>query len=170
MQTPKSPPIAQIGHRTRNNDPWSRSSAKPSRGTEGSNPSPSSGESAANLVRTTRSPRPRDMRRWCSSGGRLDLARFIEAGPRALEAAQTALDYVFDQAQDKLGIRGERLVHELAGPAANRLTSNGAVIANAPRCCFISICLPFFVLRPICRAREGFETTGLARRLPCASR
>jgi hypothetical protein len=58
MQTPKSPPIAQIGHRTRNNDPWSRSSAKPSRGTEGSNPSPSSGESNANLTAPAGQTRP----------------------------------------------------------------------------------------------------------------
>jgi hypothetical protein len=33
---------------------------------------------------------------------------------RALEAAQTALDYLIDQAQDKLGPRGERLVYEMA--------------------------------------------------------
>jgi 2-keto-4-pentenoate hydratase/2-oxohepta-3-ene-1,7-dioic acid hydratase in catechol pathway len=40
-----------------------------------------------------------------------DLARLIEGGPRALENAQKALDYLFAQAQDKLGPRGERLVH-----------------------------------------------------------
>jgi Fumarylacetoacetate (FAA) hydrolase family len=32
-----------------------------------------------------------------------DLARLIEGGPRALEAAQTAFDYLLGQAQDKLG-------------------------------------------------------------------
>src|SRR6516165_7811896 len=32
-----------------------------------------------------------------------DLARLIEGGPRALEAAQTALDYLFGQAQGKFG-------------------------------------------------------------------
>src|SRR5215472_15958321 len=55
-----------------------------------------------------------------------DLARLIEAGPRALEAAQIALDYLFDQAQDKLGIRGERLVHELAGARLHAPRPNNA--------------------------------------------
>jgi len=40
-----------------------------------------------------------------------DLARFIEGGPRALEAAQQALDYLFGQAQNQFGPRGEALVH-----------------------------------------------------------
>ena len=43
-----------------------------------------------------------------------DLARLIEAGPRALEHAQKALDYLFDQAQDKIGPRGETLVYQAA--------------------------------------------------------
>jgi len=60
-----------------------------------------------------------------------DLARLIEAGPRALEAAQIALDYLFDQAQDKLGIRGERLVHELAGARLHAPRPNNARIACA---------------------------------------
>jgi len=40
-----------------------------------------------------------------------NLARLIEGGPRALEHAQKALDYLFAQAQDKNGPRGERLVY-----------------------------------------------------------
>jgi len=60
-----------------------------------------------------------------------DLARLIEAGPRALEAAQIALDYLFDQAQDKLGIRGERLVHELAGARLHAPRPNNVRIACA---------------------------------------
>ena len=32
-----------------------------------------------------------------------NLARLIEGGPRALDHAQKALDYLFDQAQDKFG-------------------------------------------------------------------
>ena len=40
-----------------------------------------------------------------------DLARFIEGGPRALQAAQQALDYLFGQAQNQFGPRGEALVH-----------------------------------------------------------
>src|SRR6476620_11546667 len=43
-----------------------------------------------------------------------DLVRLIEGGPRALEAAQQALDYLFGEAQNNLGPRGERLVHRAA--------------------------------------------------------
>ena len=39
-----------------------------------------------------------------------DLVRLIEGGPRALEAAQQALDYLFGEAQTSLGQR-ERLVY-----------------------------------------------------------
>src|SRR5438128_5368225 len=44
-----------------------------------------------------------------------DLARLIEGGTRALEHAQKALDYLFAEAQDKFGPRGETVVY----PAAN---------------------------------------------------
>jgi hypothetical protein len=37
-----------------------------------------------------------------------NLVRLIEGGPRALDAAQQALDYLFGEAQDNLGPRGER--------------------------------------------------------------
>jgi 2-keto-4-pentenoate hydratase/2-oxohepta-3-ene-1,7-dioic acid hydratase in catechol pathway len=40
-----------------------------------------------------------------------DLARLIEGGPRALEHAQKALDYLFGQAQDRKDPRGETLLH-----------------------------------------------------------
>jgi 2-keto-4-pentenoate hydratase/2-oxohepta-3-ene-1,7-dioic acid hydratase in catechol pathway len=43
-----------------------------------------------------------------------DLARLIEGGSRAIENAQKALDYLFGQAQDKLGPRGEILVRPAA--------------------------------------------------------
>jgi acylpyruvate hydrolase len=39
------------------------------------------------------------------------LARLIEGGARALDHAQKALDYLFGEAQDKIGPRGEALVH-----------------------------------------------------------
>ena len=42
-----------------------------------------------------------------------DLAKLIEGGPRALENVQKALDYLSTQAQDRLGPRGERVVHPL---------------------------------------------------------
>jgi len=40
-----------------------------------------------------------------------DLARLIEGGPAALEHAQTALDYLFKEAQDHKDPRGESVVH-----------------------------------------------------------
>src|SRR6516165_1359910 len=43
-----------------------------------------------------------------------DLARLIEAGPRALEHAEKALDYLVREAQKKLGLRGETLVYPTA--------------------------------------------------------
>ena len=40
-----------------------------------------------------------------------DLAAFIEAGTRALDYTATALDYLFGEAFDQLGVHGEALVH-----------------------------------------------------------
>jgi 2-keto-4-pentenoate hydratase/2-oxohepta-3-ene-1,7-dioic acid hydratase in catechol pathway len=60
-----------------------------------------------------------------------DLARFIEGGPRTLEAAQTALDYLFGQAEDKFGPRGERLVHEMAQVRLHAPRPNNSRIACA---------------------------------------
>jgi len=39
------------------------------------------------------------------------LARFIEAGPRALEHAQKAVDYLFGDVHDQQGTRGEQIIH-----------------------------------------------------------
>ena len=41
-----------------------------------------------------------------------DLATFIEAGKRALDHAQTALEYLFGEAFDQLGVNSETLVHK----------------------------------------------------------
>ena len=60
-----------------------------------------------------------------------DLARLIEGGPRALEAAQTALDYLLGQAPDKLGPRGERLIYEIADVHLHSPRPNNARIACA---------------------------------------
>jgi 2-keto-4-pentenoate hydratase/2-oxohepta-3-ene-1,7-dioic acid hydratase in catechol pathway len=60
-----------------------------------------------------------------------DLARLIEGSSRALDAAQTALDYLADKAQDKLGPRGERLVHEAAEVGLHAPRPNNARIACA---------------------------------------
>jgi hypothetical protein len=62
-----------------------------------------------------------------------DLARLIEAGPRALEAAQTALDYLVGQAPDKLGPRRERLIHEIADVHLHPPRPNNARIAENRR-------------------------------------
>jgi 2-keto-4-pentenoate hydratase/2-oxohepta-3-ene-1,7-dioic acid hydratase in catechol pathway len=60
-----------------------------------------------------------------------DLARLIEGGPRALGHAQKALDYLFGQAQDKSGPRGETLVHEAADVRLHAPRPNNARIACA---------------------------------------
>ena len=60
-----------------------------------------------------------------------DLARLIDGGPRALEGAQTALDYLSGQAQDKSGPRGERLALELATVRLHAPRPNNSRIACA---------------------------------------
>ena len=60
-----------------------------------------------------------------------DLVRLIEGGPRALEAAQQALDYLFGEAQNNLGPRGERLVHRAADGRLHAPRPNNARIACA---------------------------------------
>ena len=60
-----------------------------------------------------------------------NLARLIEGGPRALENAQKALDYLFGQAQDQLGIRAERLVYRLAEVRLHAPRPDNARIACA---------------------------------------
>lgn len=40
-----------------------------------------------------------------------DLGRLIDGGPQALENAKKALDYLFTQAQEKSGPRGEKLIY-----------------------------------------------------------
>jgi 2-keto-4-pentenoate hydratase/2-oxohepta-3-ene-1,7-dioic acid hydratase in catechol pathway len=60
-----------------------------------------------------------------------DLARLIEGGPRAFDAAQTALDHLFGRAPDQLGPRGEKLVHEAAEVRLHAPRPNNARIACA---------------------------------------
>ena len=60
-----------------------------------------------------------------------DLAHLIEGGPRALEHAQKALDYLFGQAQDKFGPRGETLVYPAANVRLYAPRPNNARIACA---------------------------------------
>jgi 2-keto-4-pentenoate hydratase/2-oxohepta-3-ene-1,7-dioic acid hydratase in catechol pathway len=51
-----------------------------------------------------------------------DLRRFIEAGPRALEHAQKAVDYLFGDVHDQQGVHGEPVIHVAS-----------EVIVHAPR-------------------------------------
>jgi len=60
-----------------------------------------------------------------------DLARFIEGGPRALDAARQALDHLFGRAQDKSGPRGEMLVRPAADVRLHAPRPNDARIACA---------------------------------------
>jgi len=60
-----------------------------------------------------------------------ELACLIEGGSRTLDAVQTSLDYLFGQAQDKLGPRGETLVHRAAEVRLHAPRPNNARIACA---------------------------------------
>jgi 2-keto-4-pentenoate hydratase/2-oxohepta-3-ene-1,7-dioic acid hydratase in catechol pathway len=60
-----------------------------------------------------------------------DLGRLIEGGSRALETAQKALDHLASQAQDKLGPRGERIVHPAGEARLHAPRANNARIACA---------------------------------------
>jgi 2-keto-4-pentenoate hydratase/2-oxohepta-3-ene-1,7-dioic acid hydratase in catechol pathway len=60
-----------------------------------------------------------------------DLARLIEGGPRALENAQKALDHLFGHAQDRLGARGETLVHSASDVRLHAPRPDNARIACA---------------------------------------
>ena len=69
--------------------------------------------------------------KWRQLWSLRDLALLIEGGPRALEAAQTALDYLLGQAPDKLGLRGERLIHAISDVHLHAPRPNNARIACA---------------------------------------
>jgi 2-keto-4-pentenoate hydratase/2-oxohepta-3-ene-1,7-dioic acid hydratase in catechol pathway len=60
-----------------------------------------------------------------------DLARLIEGGPRALDSAQKALDYLLGQAHDKFGPRGETLIWPVADVQLHAPRPNNARIACA---------------------------------------
>lgn len=60
-----------------------------------------------------------------------DLARFIAAGPAALENAQKAVDYLFERAADRNGTQGETLVHALKDVTVDAPLPKGARVACA---------------------------------------
>ena len=60
-----------------------------------------------------------------------DLARFIEAGPRAIEHAQKAVDYLFGDVHDQQGTRGEQIIHVASEVILHAPRPNDARIAMA---------------------------------------
>jgi acylpyruvate hydrolase len=62
-----------------------------------------------------------------------DLGRFIEGGAQTLDNAQRALDYLFSEANNQLGPRGEKLVHPISEVRlhAPRATSAGVACAGS---------------------------------------
>ena len=60
-----------------------------------------------------------------------DLARLIEGGPRALDYALKALDYLVEPTQDKFGPRGETLVYRAADVRLHAPRPDNARIACA---------------------------------------
>lgn len=60
-----------------------------------------------------------------------DLARFIDGGTRALDNAAAAIDHLFGDTHDLLGVNGETLVHEASEVRLHAPRPNGARIACA---------------------------------------
>jgi 2-keto-4-pentenoate hydratase/2-oxohepta-3-ene-1,7-dioic acid hydratase in catechol pathway len=60
-----------------------------------------------------------------------DLARFIESGPRAIEATQKAIDYLFGEVQHQQGTRGERIIWPTSEVVLHAPRANAARIACA---------------------------------------
>jgi 2-keto-4-pentenoate hydratase/2-oxohepta-3-ene-1,7-dioic acid hydratase in catechol pathway len=60
-----------------------------------------------------------------------DLGRFIEAGPRALEHAEAALDHLFGGAHELLATNGEALVYKASDVRLHAPRPNGSRIACA---------------------------------------
>jgi len=60
-----------------------------------------------------------------------DLERFIEGGDRALDHARAALDYLFEQADDRAGANGEALIHPSGSVKLHAPRPKGARVACA---------------------------------------
>lgn len=60
-----------------------------------------------------------------------DLAQFIEGGPRTLDNAQKALDYLFGEVQNQEGTRGEKIIHIASEVIIHAPLPAGARIACA---------------------------------------
>ncbi len=60
-----------------------------------------------------------------------DLAMFIEGGAHTLEHAEAALDHLFGDSHDQLGVRGEVLVHKASEVRLHAPRPNGSRVACA---------------------------------------
>jgi len=80
------------------------------------------------LRERTNEPRPLEMAEVVVPS---DLARLIEGGSRAFEAARQALDYLLGQAQNQFGPSGERLVYRAADVRLHAPRPDNARIACA---------------------------------------
>jgi 2-keto-4-pentenoate hydratase/2-oxohepta-3-ene-1,7-dioic acid hydratase in catechol pathway len=60
-----------------------------------------------------------------------DLSQFIERGEAALDAASRSIEYLFQHAHDKLGARGEAIVHPIETVRLHAPRPQGARIACA---------------------------------------
>ncbi len=60
-----------------------------------------------------------------------DLARFIDGGPRTLDSAEQAIEYLLREAHDRRDRRGSMLVHSLAETRLHAPRPSGARIACA---------------------------------------
>jgi acylpyruvate hydrolase len=60
-----------------------------------------------------------------------DLSRFIEAGQRALDETQKAMDYLFGEVHDQQGARGAKIIHVASEVTIHAPRPNGARIACA---------------------------------------
>ena len=60
-----------------------------------------------------------------------DLALFIEGGARTLGHAETAVDHLFGDVHDQLGVNGETVVHKASEVRLHAPRPNGSRIACA---------------------------------------
>jgi acylpyruvate hydrolase len=73
----------------------------------------------------------RNARELAAAVAPADLGRFIEGGKRALETTEAALDHLLSGREGETGLRGERLIHDLASVKLHAPRAAGARVACA---------------------------------------